>query len=251
MNLIWLLIAHLLGGWWADRPDARRRRSRSARGIAPRSAGRHADRKAAGRAAIGAVRYAALVGAFAMVWQPRPAEALAISALALAARALAEGLRRYARRPLMGYAAGEAIFLFAIWLCARLLPQASAMLWPALSYLGVTPALRGMYAALAYLAVTAPAAELVRRVLAEFEGGAPAQPPVNAGAVIGILERLVVLTLALIGQYGVIGFVLTAKSVARFKEFEDRDFAERYIIGTLTSVGVAIALAAIAALLPA
>ncbi len=38
-----------------------------------------------------------------------------------------------------------------------------------------------------------------------------------------------------------IGFVLTAKSIARFKQLEDKDFAERYIVGTLLSVGIALA----------
>ena len=32
-----------------------------------------------------------------------------------------------------------------------------------------------------------------------------------------------------------IGFVLTAKSIARFKQMEDKNFAEKYLIGTLTS----------------
>ena len=36
-------------------------------------------------------------------------------------------------------------------------------------------------------------------------------------------------------QFGVIGFVLTAKSIARFKQMENRNFAEKYLIGTLTS----------------
>ena len=36
-------------------------------------------------------------------------------------------------------------------------------------------------------------------------------------------------------QFGVIGFVLTAKSIARFKQMENKDFAEKYLIGTLTS----------------
>ena len=36
-------------------------------------------------------------------------------------------------------------------------------------------------------------------------------------------------------QFGLIGFVLTAKSIARFKQMEDKNFAEKYLIGTLTS----------------
>ena len=36
-------------------------------------------------------------------------------------------------------------------------------------------------------------------------------------------------------QFGLIGFVLTAKSIARFKQMEDKNFAEKYLIETLTS----------------
>jgi hypothetical protein len=37
-----------------------------------------------------------------------------------------------------------------------------------------------------------------------------------------------------------VAIVLTAKSIARFKEFDNKDFAEYYLIGTLTSTLIAI-----------
>ncbi|MGH7558740.1 MAG: DUF3307 domain-containing protein [Gemmatimonadota bacterium] len=63
----------------------------------------------------------------------------------------------------------------------------------------------------------------------------------SRGRTIGILERLILLTLVIIGQWGALGFVIAAKSIARFKDLDKRDFSERYLIGTLTSVAVAIA----------
>lgn len=70
-----------------------------------------------------------------------------------------------------------------------------------------------------------------------------AKPPssARAGHVIGILERMAMLTLVWLGQWSALGFVLAAKSVARFKELENRDFAETYLVGTLTSFLVACA----------
>ena len=62
----------------------------------------------------------------------------------------------------------------------------------------------------------------------------------GAGALIGVLERCLISLLVAMGQWGAIGFVLTAKSVARFKKLEEQRFAEAYLIGTLTSVLVAI-----------
>ena len=57
----------------------------------------------------------------------------------------------------------------------------------------------------------------------------------KAGNIIGKLERIIIAILLLNNQFGLIGFVLTAKSIARFKQMEDKDFAEKYLIGTLTS----------------
>lgn len=60
------------------------------------------------------------------------------------------------------------------------------------------------------------------------------------GNIIGKLERIIIATLVLCGQYGAIGFVLTAKSIARFRQLEDQQFAEKYLVGTLTSTAIAL-----------
>ena len=62
----------------------------------------------------------------------------------------------------------------------------------------------------------------------------------NVGALIGMLERVVILLLGALGLYGSIALVLTAKSLARFKQLEDKDFAEKYLVGTLISLIIAI-----------
>ncbi len=58
----------------------------------------------------------------------------------------------------------------------------------------------------------------------------------QVGRIIGKLERIIILILILCNQFGAIGFVLTAKSIARYKQLEDKSFAEKYLVGTLTSV---------------
>lgn len=63
---------------------------------------------------------------------------------------------------------------------------------------------------------------------------------VKTGSWIGILEREIILILGLIGEFGAIGFVLTAKSLARFKQLENKSFAEKYLVGTLLSALIAI-----------
>ena len=62
----------------------------------------------------------------------------------------------------------------------------------------------------------------------------------NRGKYIGNLERLLVLVVVLLGSYETIGFIIAGKGLIRAKEFEERDFAEYFLIGTLTSIFIAI-----------
>lgn len=61
------------------------------------------------------------------------------------------------------------------------------------------------------------------------------------GRTIGALERAIALTFVLLGQYGALGLIVAAKSLARFKALEDREFAEYFLIGTLASLLLALA----------
>lgn len=59
----------------------------------------------------------------------------------------------------------------------------------------------------------------------------------GAGAVIGNLERLLISIFLYYNQFGAIGLVFTAKSVARFnKILKSPSFAEYYLIGSLFSI---------------
>ena len=64
--------------------------------------------------------------------------------------------------------------------------------------------------------------------------------PARVGEAIGVLERLLIVTFMLIGAEAAVGFVIAAKTLARFKQLDDRGFAEYYLLGTLASVSVAI-----------
>jgi hypothetical protein len=64
----------------------------------------------------------------------------------------------------------------------------------------------------------------------------------NRGRVIGLLERALIYFFVLQGQLGAIGFTLAAKAFTRFKELEDRRFAEYVLIGTLLSLCLALAI---------
>jgi hypothetical protein len=78
----------------------------------------------------------------------------------------------------------------------------------------------------------------------------PSGAPARIGATIGALERLLIVAFMLTGAEAAVGFVIAAKTIARFKQLDDRGFAEYYLLGTLASVAVAIStsLVALAAL---
>jgi hypothetical protein len=98
-----------------------------------------------------------------------------------------------------------------------------------------------------YLYVCGRGIELVRAVLElpdlhlrRDDDRATGAVEVSRGRTIGVLERALVLTLVLLGQYAALGLVIAAKALARFKALEDREFAEYFLIGTLTSLLLAL-----------
>jgi hypothetical protein len=114
-------------------------------------------------------------------------------------------------------------------------------------YMDAVRELTGMdaYKLLAYaaagLAMMKPANVFVRVMLREGRpdnGGLDRN--IRTGRCIGSLERLIMLALLALGQYGSIAIVFTAKSIARFKQLEDRAFAEYYLFGTLLSAASAV-----------
>lgn len=76
--------------------------------------------------------------------------------------------------------------------------------------------------------------------VADAIASAPAIVHARVGATIGILERILVVVFVLTGSEAAIGFVVAAKTLARFRLLDDREFAEYYLLGTLASVAVAI-----------
>lgn len=57
----------------------------------------------------------------------------------------------------------------------------------------------------------------------------------DGGFIIGILERIFIISSILLNIPLVIGFILTVKSVARLKKFENDKFVEVFIIGSFIS----------------
>ncbi len=97
--------------------------------------------------------------------------------------------------------------------------------------------------ALIFIVILNPASVFVKKLSAcvsnsTNSGSTKSEPPV--GSIIGKLERIIIAILVICGEIGAIGFVLTAKSLARYKQLSEKDFAERYLVGTLSSTAIAI-----------
>lgn len=99
----------------------------------------------------------------------------------------------------------------------------------------------------AVIFITTPASVIIKILISQWTptlGSTTADSLANAGKFIGILERLMVFTFALMNNWSAIGFLIAAKSVFRFgdlKEGHDIKLTEYVLIGTLLSFGTAIA----------
>ena len=81
---------------------------------------------------------------------------------------------------------------------------------------------------------------LVRAILGKVKNNNPFPQVDKTGRLIGEMERLLIFLFILSDNLTAIGFVIAAKSVARFEEMKIKGFAEYYLIGTLSSCFIAI-----------
>lgn len=115
----------------------------------------------------------------------------------------------------------------------------TSVIWYVLDFLLTDP--RHLALGSVYVAAVFAGSIVVRLVVQPFEMKVTERPGLlRAGAYIGMIERLLLTSLVASDQYGAVGFVLAAKSIARHKQMEDPEFAEYFLIGTLTSSALAV-----------
>jgi hypothetical protein len=145
--------------------------------------------------------------------------------------------RRRAATLLFGEAVVIVVALVAGTLLARLAqPSADGLRWGRVGLL-----------AAGYVYVGGRGVVLVRSVLElptlqmrRDEDRTAGAIEIARGRAIGALERALAFTLVLLGQYSGVGWIIAAKSLARFRALEDREFAEYFLIGTLASFLLAL-----------
>jgi hypothetical protein len=62
----------------------------------------------------------------------------------------------------------------------------------------------------------------------------------SRGKIIGVIERILFFFFVITGNYSSIAFILAAKGFTRFRELDNRNFAEYVLIGTLLSSALSI-----------
>lgn len=97
---------------------------------------------------------------------------------------------------------------------------------------------RGLQVAVVYTATLFGGAILIQKTL-HWLTGKTSLTDGHLGRAVGILERLILLTLVAAESLPALGFILAAKSIARYQELNNRDFAEYYLVGTLASFSLA------------
>ena len=91
-----------------------------------------------------------------------------------------------------------------------------------------------------YLICLKPANIIIKQVFKVFEIKSSQEDELpNAGKLIGILERILVLTFILLNQFEAVGFLIAAKSILRYRD--DSTLKTEYVlIGTMLSFGIAV-----------
>ncbi|MEZ4386801.1 MAG: hypothetical protein R3D98_04365 [Candidatus Krumholzibacteriia bacterium] len=189
-------------------------------------------------------RFGAVVLSVALAGLAVGTTGLAVVAACTGAALLVQLFARRHLSSLRRYATAQAIHLVGLALAWGLLT------WPPLTTLAPGPAPAALTASAPRALDLALAVGLVAAVL---RGGMivtalvlrafPALPldpdTARMGRTIGVLERALMLLLVSLGQWGAVGLVVAAKSLARFEALKERHFAEYYLIGTLTSLLIA------------
>lgn len=75
------------------------------------------------------------------------------------------------------------------------------------------------------------------RIVEEIEiNNCHEEPQLKIGKYIGMIERIIIIILVVSKSLTGIAFLIAIKALTRFKQFEDKSFAEYYLIGSLLSL---------------
>ena len=86
------------------------------------------------------------------------------------------------------------------------------------------------------LLLIAPCSILINKLMEDTFPESVAMGLFDVGSIIGILERLLVIIFAYLGDLAAIAIIVTVKTWARTADLKENDFRNRYLLGTLASL---------------
>lgn len=88
----------------------------------------------------------------------------------------------------------------------------------------------------AVLLLIAPCSILINKLMEDTFPGYVSLGLFDVGSIIGILERLLVVIFACLGDLAAIAIIITVKTWARAADLKEKEFRNRYLLGTLASL---------------
>ena len=90
------------------------------------------------------------------------------------------------------------------------------------------------------LLLMAPCSILVNKLMEDTFPESVSLGLFDVGSIIGILERVLVVVFAYLGELAAIAIIITVKTWARTADLQDKEFRNRYLLGTLASLVSAV-----------
>lgn len=90
------------------------------------------------------------------------------------------------------------------------------------------------------LVLIAPCSILINKIFKDIYPDTEIEGIFDVGSVIGIIERFLVFIFAYFGNFAAIAIIITVKTWARNEDLKDKSFRNKYLLGTLASLTVAL-----------
>ncbi len=92
----------------------------------------------------------------------------------------------------------------------------------------------------ACLLLIVPSSVFINKLLQDVFNDAPKTDLFDIGSIIGILERILVVIFAYYSNFAAIAIIITVKTWARANDLKETEFRQKYLLGTLASLVLAV-----------
>lgn len=93
---------------------------------------------------------------------------------------------------------------------------------------------------LSALVLTAPCSIFINKLFKDIYPDTDIEGVFDVGSIIGIIERFLVFIFACFGNFAAVAIIITVKTWARNEDLKEKDFRNKYLLGTLASLTMAL-----------